>query len=41
MGPSTLAAIEHFEKEQKLPVTGKITDKLVRDLGALTGRPLE
>lgn len=41
MGPSTRAAIERFEKEQKLPVTGKITDKLVRDLGALTGRPLE
>lgn len=41
IGPETRAAIERFEKEQKMPVTGKISDKLVRDLGALTGRPLE
>lgn len=41
MGPETRAAIERFEKEQKLPVTGKMSDRLVRDLGALTGRPLE
>ena len=40
-GPETRAAIEQFERERKLPVTGQISDRLVRDLGAMTGRPLE
>ena len=33
--------IERFERARKRPVTGQITDQLVRDLAALTGRPLE
>jgi len=37
----TRAAIERFEKARKRPVTGQITDQLVRDLAAMTGRPLE
>lgn len=37
----TRAAIERFEKARKRPVTGQVTDQLVRDLAALTGRPLE
>ena len=37
----TRAAIERFEKARRRPVTGQITDQLVRDLAALTGRPLE
>ena len=37
----TRAAIERFERARKRPVTGQINDQLVRDLAAMTGRPLE
>jgi len=37
---ATSAAIEKFEREHKMPVTGKISDRLVSDLAAMTGRPL-
>ena len=37
----TRAAIERFEKARRRPVSGQISDLLVRDLAALTGRPLE
>jgi peptidoglycan hydrolase-like protein with peptidoglycan-binding domain len=37
----TRLAIERFERARKRPVTGQITDQLVRELAALTGRPLE
>jgi peptidoglycan hydrolase-like protein with peptidoglycan-binding domain len=37
----TRSAIERFEKARRRPATGQITDHLVRDLAALTGRPLE
>jgi peptidoglycan hydrolase-like protein with peptidoglycan-binding domain len=40
-GPETRAAIEKFERERKLPITGQISDRLVRELAALTGEPLE
>ena len=39
--PDTQAAIERFERERKLPVTGQVTDRLVRELAAMTGRPLD
>ena len=39
--PETRAAIERFEKARRRPVTGQVSDRLVRDLAALTGRPLE
>jgi peptidoglycan hydrolase-like protein with peptidoglycan-binding domain len=38
---ATRSAIERFEKARRRPVTGQITDQLVRDLATLTGRPLE
>jgi peptidoglycan hydrolase-like protein with peptidoglycan-binding domain len=38
---ATRTAIERFEKARRKPVTGQINDQLVRDLSALTGRPLE
>jgi peptidoglycan hydrolase-like protein with peptidoglycan-binding domain len=38
---ATRAAIERFEKARRRPVTGQVSDQLVRDLAALTGRPLE
>ena len=37
----TRAAIEKFEREHSLPVDGQITDRFVRELAAMTGRPLE
>jgi len=37
----TRAAIEKFERDRKLPVTGTVSDRLVRELAAMTGRPLE
>jgi peptidoglycan hydrolase-like protein with peptidoglycan-binding domain len=39
--PDTRSAIEKFERDHRLPVTGQISDRLVRELAAMTGRPLE
>jgi peptidoglycan hydrolase-like protein with peptidoglycan-binding domain len=41
LGPETKTAIERFERERKLPVTGQVSDRLTRELAAVTGRPLE
>jgi peptidoglycan hydrolase-like protein with peptidoglycan-binding domain len=41
MDAGTKAAIERFERERKLPVTGQVSDRLLRELAATTGRPLE
>lgn len=38
---ATRGAIEKFERDRKLPVTGQISDRFVRELSAMTGRPLE
>ncbi len=40
-GPETRAAVEKFERERKLPITGQITDRLTHELAAATGRPIE
>lgn len=40
-GPETQAAIEKFERERMLPVTGKLSDRVLRDLGTVTGRSFE
>jgi peptidoglycan hydrolase-like protein with peptidoglycan-binding domain len=37
----TQAAIEKFERERRLPITGQPSDRVARELAALTGRPLE
>jgi peptidoglycan hydrolase-like protein with peptidoglycan-binding domain len=37
----TRAAVERFEHARKRPVSGQITEQFVRDLSAMTGRPLE
>jgi peptidoglycan hydrolase-like protein with peptidoglycan-binding domain len=37
----TQTAIEKFERERKLPITGLASDRVVRELAAMTGRPLE
>ena len=39
--PATHAGIEKFEHDRKLPVTGQISEQLIRELSAMTGRPLE
>ena len=38
---ATSAAIEKFERERKLPVTGAVSDRLVRELSAMVGHPLQ
>jgi hypothetical protein len=40
-GPDTKAAIEKFERERKLPVTGQVSDRLVRELYVATGHPVD
>jgi hypothetical protein len=40
VGPETRAAIEKFERERKLPVTGQVSERLTRELSALKGGPL-
>jgi hypothetical protein len=37
----TRAAIEKFERERKLPVTGQPSDRVVKELSGLTGRQLD
>jgi peptidoglycan hydrolase-like protein with peptidoglycan-binding domain len=39
--PATQAGVEKFERDRKLPVTGQISEQLIRELSAMTGRPLE
>lgn len=41
VGTDTQAAIQKFERERKLPVTGKVSDRLVRELSAVTGQPID
>jgi peptidoglycan hydrolase-like protein with peptidoglycan-binding domain len=41
LNPETQAAIEKFERERKLPITGQMSERLARELTAMTGRPLE
>jgi hypothetical protein len=40
MGPETKAAIERFERERNLTVTGRLSSRLVQELSAVTGRQL-
>jgi Putative peptidoglycan binding domain len=39
-GP-TSAAIEKFEREHRLPVTGRVSDRLLSQLAVLLGHPIE
>lgn len=41
IGSETHAAIEKFERERKLPVTGQVSDRLVRELASVIGHPIE
>ena len=41
IGTDTQAAIQKFERDRKMPVTGQLSDRLIRDLTVLTGRPID
>jgi len=41
LDPPTVAAIEKFERERRLPVTGRVTERLVSDLAGMAGHPLQ
>ena len=41
VGSDTQAAIQKFERERKIPVTGQMSDRLVRELVAMIGHPID
>ena len=41
VGSDTQAAIQKFERERKMPVTGHVSDRLVRELTAVIGHPID
>ena len=41
VGSDTQAAIQKFERERKMPVTGQVSDRLVRELTAVIGHPID
>ena len=40
-GSDTQAAIQKFERERKLPVTGQVSDRLVKELTVMIGRSID
>jgi len=41
IGADTQAAIQKFERERKLPVTGQISERMVRELASVIGHSLD
>jgi Putative peptidoglycan binding domain len=41
VGSETQAAIQKFERDRKIPVTGQVSDRLVRELAAMTGKAID
>jgi len=41
IGSDTQAAIQRFERERRIPVTGQMSDRLVRELAAVIGHPID
>lgn len=41
MGAETQSAIQKFEREHKMQVTGQLSDRLLRELAAAIGHPVE
>jgi hypothetical protein len=41
IGSDTQAAIQKFERARRLPVTGQMSDRLVRELVAVVGHPID
>ena len=41
VGADTQSAISKFERDRKLPVTGQMSDRLVKELTAMIGHPID
>jgi Putative peptidoglycan binding domain len=41
IGADTQAAIQKFERDRKIPVTGQMSDRLVHELNAMVGKPID
>jgi peptidoglycan hydrolase-like protein with peptidoglycan-binding domain len=41
VGADTQAAIQKFERERNLPLTGQMSERLVKELGLATGRSFD
>jgi Putative peptidoglycan binding domain len=41
IGSDTQAAIQKFERDRKIPITGQMSERLVRELSTVTGRPID
>lgn len=41
IGSETQAAIAKFERERKIPVSGQMSERLVRELSAMIGHPID
>ena len=41
IGADTQAAIQKFERDRKLPVTGQVSDRLMHELSAMIGHPID
>jgi hypothetical protein len=41
IGADTLAAIMKFERDRRLPVTGQVSERLVHELSAMIGHPID
>jgi len=41
IGPDTQAAIQKFERERRMPVTGQLSDRMVHELAAVIGHPID
>jgi len=41
IGADTQTAISKFERDRKLPVTGQMSDRLVKELTTMIGRPID
>jgi hypothetical protein len=40
-GPETKIAVERFERERRLPITGQLSDRVMREISSVTGRALD
>jgi len=41
IGADTQAAIQKFERDRKIPVTGQMSDRIVHELAAMVGHPID
>jgi len=41
VGADTQAAIQKFERDRRMPVTGQVSDRLVRELAAMVGHTID